>query len=157
MKSPALGSVGAAKGKSGGGGHKRNSSEYSGDWAQWLSFCLLAVLEVPGVQWRVEEVRKVNMKGDVDICDDLRFWSWYGYWNGYGLMNMAALSVYQNTRTDLCIDSPVPTSTIILTSRPQLWSPPHWKTDFKIQYLCAVLHEQAGYINMEILCLRGAV
>ena len=34
MKSPALGSAGAVKGKTGGGGHKRNSSEYSGDWAQ---------------------------------------------------------------------------------------------------------------------------
>ena len=34
MKSPALGSAGTVKGKTGGGGHKRNSSEYSGDWAQ---------------------------------------------------------------------------------------------------------------------------
>ena len=34
MKSPALGSAGTAKGKASGGGHKRNSSEYSGDWAQ---------------------------------------------------------------------------------------------------------------------------
>ena len=36
MKSPTLGSAGAGatKGKTGGGGHNRNSSEYSGDWAQ---------------------------------------------------------------------------------------------------------------------------